>query len=63
VPHSILEAIKEGQWDYEPELVDRNHFDATRAMPGTIAKLDIMAERAALGLPLWHPSDRRDYDE
>ena len=63
MPNSILEAIKEGLWDYEPQQVDRNHFDATRAMPGTVAKLDIMAERAALGLPLWHPSDRRDYDE
>ena len=63
MPHSILDAIKEGKWDYEPEFVAREQYDATRAMPGTHAKLDIMAERAALGLPLWHPSDRLDYDE
>ena len=63
VPHSILDAIKEGLWDFEPEQVDRRQFDSTRAMPGTDAKLDIMAERVASGLPLWHPSDRRDLDD
>ncbi len=32
-------------------------------MPGTIEKLDVLAERVRLGLPLWHPSDRQDFDE
>jgi hypothetical protein len=32
-------------------------------MPGTSAKLDVLAERLRLGLPLWHPRDRVSYDD
>jgi hypothetical protein len=32
-------------------------------MPGTTDKLSVLAERVRLGLPLWHPSDRQEYDE
>ena len=32
-------------------------------MPGTAEKLDVLAERLQQGLPLWHPSDRRSYDD
>ena len=60
---SVLEAIKEGVWDYEPEEVDQSRYDATRAMPGTDEKLTVLAERVQAGLPLWHESDRTDYDE
>ena len=63
VPKSVLEAIRLGLWDFEPEDVDDGGFDATPAMPGTGEKLDTLAERAAEGLPLWHPSDRRSYDD
>jgi hypothetical protein len=58
-----LEAIKQGEWDYEPEPVDARRYDATVAMPGTEHKLEILAARIAQGLPLWHPRDRRDYDD
>ena len=60
---SVLEAIKEGVWDYEPEEVDDSGFDATKAMPGTDEKLSVLAERIKAGLPLWHVSDRTEYDE
>lgn len=36
-------------------------FVATDAPAGSRAKLDILAERVMLGLPLWHPEDRTDY--
>jgi len=62
-PSSILEAIKMGLWDYEPEKVDDAQFNATRAMPGTRNKLDVLAERVEQGLPLWHSRDRIDYDD
>jgi len=42
----------------EPE-----QFHATGAMPGTNAKLSVLAERVRLGLPLWHPSDRQDCED
>ncbi len=63
MPESVLEAIKMGVWDFEPEEVDRQKYDPTRAMPGTEDKLEVLARRVAQGLPLWHPADRRDLDE
>jgi hypothetical protein len=63
VPHDVLEAIKMGQWDFEPEDVDSEEFEACHSMPGTPAKLSALAERVSRGLPLWHPRDRQDFDE
>ena len=60
---SVLDAIREGDWDFEPEKVERNRFDATKAIPGTREKLRVLAERARAGLPLWHEGDRMDYDD
>ena len=60
---SVLEAIKLGIWDYEPESVEERRFSATRAMPGTDEKLEVLAARIRAGLPLWHKKDRRDYDD
>ncbi len=63
VADSVLEAIKQGFWDYEPEQVSCDRFDATRALPGTEEKLAILADRVRDGLPLWHPADRQTYDD
>jgi hypothetical protein len=60
---SVLDAIKEGVWDFEPTDRERSDFRATGAMPGTMAKLSVLAERARGGLPLWHPYDRQDHDQ
>lgn len=63
MPHSILEAIKEGIWDFEPDSQVPGAYPATGAMPGTDRKLEVLAARIQQGLPLWHPSDRSDYDQ
>jgi hypothetical protein len=63
VTKSVLEAIREGNWGFEPEVVDEQGFDATRAIPGTDEKLRVLAERVRAGLPLWHDRDRADYEE
>jgi hypothetical protein len=63
VPRSILEAIRLGQWDFEPPERDFGEFDATDAMPGTREKLHAMAERIRLGMPLWHVADRDDVED
>ncbi len=63
VPKSVLDAIKMGFWDFEPPLVDSDHFDRADAMPGTKDKLSVLAERVKNGLPLWHPQDRDELDE
>ena len=60
---SILEAIKQGDFEFEPEAPADDDVDKTGAMPGTTEKLDVLAERLRLGLPLWHPSDRRSFDD
>jgi hypothetical protein len=63
VAKSVLEAIKLGIWDYEPDDVEERRYPATRAMPGTDEKLEVLASRIRAGLPLWHHGDRTDYDE
>ena len=63
VTKSVLDAIREGIWDFEPEAVDPQRFDATRAIPGTEEKLQVLAKRVQAGLPLWHSRDRADYEE
>ena len=62
MPQSILEAIKSGDWNYEPDNAEvTNEFDSTEALPGSDQKLEILAERIRSGLPLWHPDDRLSY--
>jgi hypothetical protein len=63
VPNSVLDAIKMGIWDFEPQRNECGGYDATRALPGTDEKLAILAERVQRGLPLWHPEDRRSFDD
>ena len=63
MPNSVLEAIKMGIWDFEPERHEVNHFHATKALPGSNEKLAVLTERVQRGLPLWHPNDRRSYDD
>ena len=63
MPHSIIEAIQRGRWDFEPKEIDTAQFDSTEAMPGTSEKVSILAERAESGLPLWHPADRLTFGE
>lgn len=60
---NVLDAIREGDWFFEPEDIDPKRYQATMAIPGTHEKLHILAERAEAGLPLWHESDRLDYEE
>lgn len=60
---SVLEAIRDGLWDFEPRELERGQYAATKAMPGSREKLDILALRAAQGLPLWHCDDRLEYDD
>lgn len=60
---SVLEAIKQGEWNYEPAVETAGDVTATGAMPGSVEKLDVLAERLRRGLPLWHPRDRMSYDD
>jgi hypothetical protein len=61
--NSVLEAIKDGLWDFEPTSTQAKDYDSTRALPGSNEKLEALAMRVEHGLPLWHPSDRQTYDD
>ena len=63
MPSSVLDAIRQGIWDYEPQKMKKEEFASTSAMPGTKEKLDILAARLEGGVPLWHPNDRHEYDD
>ena len=60
MPKSVLEAIRMGIWDFEPDEPAKGDDGATLAMPGTQKKLDELARRVEQGLPLWHPDDCDD---
>lgn len=63
MPHSVIEAIKLGIWDYDPEDDERPpQFGPTSALPGTDEKLSVLARRIEGGMPLWHPADRLTFD-
>jgi len=63
VPNSILEAIQQGQWDFEPAHTAEGEYSPTEALPGSNEKVRILAERLRRGLPLWHSEDRQDYED
>jgi hypothetical protein len=62
VSKSVLDAIREGDWFFEPEEIDADEFHATTAIPGSRQKLEVLAARARAGLPLWHEDDRASYE-
>lgn len=61
MPQSVLEAIKLGVWNFEPTEDQAERIAPTAALPGSPEKIDVLAERLRLGLPLWHPCDRITY--
>ncbi len=63
MPNSVLEAIKQGVTTFEPRVRLKSDYDSTEAIPGSHAKLAVLARRAEAGLPLWHPDDRLTYDD
>jgi hypothetical protein len=60
---NVLDAIRDGDWFFEPDEVDPKLYPATTAIPGTEEKLEVLAARVRAGLPLWHRGDRPDYDD
>ncbi len=45
--------------DFAPKSDDQ--FGSTQAPAGSREKLEVLAERARRGQPLWHGKDRGDY--
>lgn len=58
---NVFEAIVEFGHDEDFAPVETTDFVPTEAPAGSNEKLDVLARRIAMGLPLWHPEDRADY--
>ncbi|MGE0607468.1 MAG: hypothetical protein AB7O62_10265 [Pirellulales bacterium] len=58
---NVFEAILEFGHDEDFAPSEDGNFRATEAPAGSPEKLDELARRIAMGLPLWHPEDRSDY--
>jgi hypothetical protein len=58
---NVFEAILECGHDEDFVPVETDEFAATDAPAGSKDKIDILAQRVMLGLPLWHEEDRSDY--
>lgn len=58
---NVFEAILECGHDEDFAPVETEQFVATEAPAGSQEKLDILARRVQMGVPLWHPEDRCDY--
>ena len=58
---NVFEAI--AQFGHDEEFAPRitDDFVPTAAPAGSPEKLETLARRLELGLPLWHPDDRADY--
>lgn len=58
---NVFDAISEAGHDEDFVPFETDDFVPTAAPAGSAEKLEVLARRVALGLPLWHPEDRCDY--
>ena len=58
---NVFEAILEYGHDEDFVPCEDDEFSATDAPAGSEAKIEALRARVALGQPLWHGEDRRDY--
>ncbi|RIK78671.1 MAG: hypothetical protein DCC68_14805 [Planctomycetota bacterium] len=58
---NVFEAILKYGHDEDFAPVATEDFVSTDAPAGSKEKIEILAERIAKGMPLWHEDDRIDY--
>ena len=58
---NVFQAISKFGHDEDFAPLETDEFGSTEAPAGSRQKLDVLAERVAQGLPLWHEQDRTDY--
>jgi hypothetical protein len=58
-----LEAIKQGDWTFEPARDETANREGTNALPGTPEKIKIMMLRVEQGKEVFNSRDRRTYDD
>lgn len=60
---NIVDAIRLSGSDENFEVTNVRDFPSTTAMPGSAEKIDTLAERIRLGLPLWNGGDRLSFED
>lgn len=58
---NVFETILKYGHDEDFAPVAGNDFVPTDAPAGSKEKIEILARRIEMGMPLWHPDDRHDY--
>lgn len=58
---NVFDAILKFGHDEDFAPHESENFDATEAPAGSDEKIEILRRRIAMGVPLWHDSDRQDY--
>lgn len=58
---NVFDAINEAGHDEDFVPMETEDYVPTSAPAGSSEKIEVLARRIALGLPLWHPNDRNDY--
>jgi hypothetical protein len=58
---NVFETILKYGHDEDFVPYEGEEFVATDAPAGSKSKIDILAARVQMGMPLWHPEDRNDY--
>ena len=58
---NVFEAIHKFGHDEEFVPLSTHEFSPTDAPAGSKEKIEALARRVELGLPLWHDEDRSDY--
>ncbi len=57
---NVFDAILEFGHDEDFAPSENDEFTPTEAPAGSAEKLEILARRIQMGVPVWHPDDRAD---
>lgn len=61
IPETEESALLVFGYDHKnPDI--KNYYQPTDAAPGSPEKIAVLHARALAGFPLWHPSDRADFN-
>jgi hypothetical protein len=58
---NVFETILQFGHDEDFAPVETEEYVPTDAPAGSREKIDALARRIEMGVPLWHPEDRNDY--
>ena len=57
-PSNVFEAIM--RLGHDEDFTPATDAEPTTHVPGSLKKIEVLAERVRRGQPLWHPDDKQD---